>query len=56
LHGVDPYGYLTDVLQRLGQHPATLVKQLTPRVWKTMFAANPLRIDPYQRDERLSRQ
>lgn len=56
LHGVDPYDYLVDVLQRVGQHPASLVEQLTPRVWKTMFAANPLRSDLYQRDERQSRQ
>lgn len=56
LHGVDPYDYLVDVLQRVGQHPASLVEQLTPRVWKTLFAKNPLRSDLYQRDERQSRQ
>jgi len=33
-----------------------LVEQLTPRVWKTLFAKNPLRSDLYQRDERQSRQ
>jgi transposase len=32
-------------LQRVGQHPASLVHQLTPRIWKRMFAANPLRSD-----------
>jgi len=32
------------------------VGQLTPRVWKTLFAGNPLRSDLYQRDERQSRQ
>ncbi len=56
LHEVDPYDYLVDVLQRVGQHPALLVEQLTPRVWKTLFAKNPLRSDLYQRDERQSRQ
>lgn len=56
LHNVDPYDYLVDVLQRIGQHPASLVEQLTPRVWKTLFANNPLRSDLYQRDERQSRQ
>jgi hypothetical protein len=52
LHDVDPYDYLVDVLQRVGQHPASLVEQLTPRVWKTLFAKNPLRSDLYQRDDR----
>jgi hypothetical protein len=45
LHDVDPYDYLVDVLQRVGQHPASQVEQLTPRRWKEMFAANPLRSD-----------
>ncbi len=45
LHGIDPYGYLVDVLQRVGQHPAAEVAQLTPRLWKDRFAANPLRSD-----------
>jgi hypothetical protein len=43
LHGIDPYTYLVDVLQRVGQHPATRVAELTPRLWKQHFAANPLR-------------
>jgi len=43
LHQIDPYDYLVDVLQRVGEHPATLVEQLTPRLWKELFAANPLR-------------
>ena len=47
LHQVDPYDYLVDVLQRVGQHPAADVAQLTPRLWKTHFAANPLRSDLY---------
>jgi len=47
LHGVDPYTYLVDVLQRVGQHPASRVAELTPRLWKQHFAANPLRSDLY---------
>lgn len=43
LHGVDPYTYLVDVLQRVGEHPASQVAQLTPRVWKQHFAEAPLR-------------
>lgn len=42
LHGIDPYTYLVDVLQRVGQHPASRVAELTPRLWKQYFAANPL--------------
>ena len=45
LHDIDPYTYLVDVLQRVGQHPAADVAQLTPRLWKQHFAANPLRSD-----------
>ena len=47
LHGIDPLTYLIDVLQRVGQHPASQVEELTPIVWKTMFAENPLRSDVY---------
>jgi transposase len=43
LHQIDPYDYLVDVLQRVGQHPASQVDLLTPRLWKQHFAANPLR-------------
>jgi transposase len=49
LHDVDPYDYLVDVLQRVGQHPAAKVDELTPRRWKELFAANPLRSDLYVR-------
>jgi transposase len=45
LHDVDPYTYLVDVLQRVGQHPASRVAELTPRLWKKHFADNPLRSD-----------
>ncbi len=42
LHGVDPYTYLVDVLQRISEHPASRVIELTPRLWKEHFAANPM--------------
>lgn len=45
IQGIDPYTYLVDVLQRVGQHPAARVSELTPRRWKTLFADNPLRSD-----------
>ena len=45
LHGVDPYSYLVDVLQRISLHPARDADELTPRCWKDLFAANPLRSD-----------
>jgi hypothetical protein len=45
LHGVDPYTYLVDVLQRTGEHPASRVAELTPRLWKQHFSDNPLRSD-----------
>ena len=45
LHGIDPYTYLIDVLQRVGQHPAVRVAELTPRLWKQHFASCPLRSD-----------
>jgi transposase len=43
LHDINPTTYLTDVLQRVSQHPAKDVADLTPRLWKEKFAANPLR-------------
>ncbi len=43
LHQIDPYDYLVDVLQRVGQHPASRAHELTPRLWKQLFASNPLR-------------
>lgn len=43
LHGIDPYDYLVDVLQRVWKHPANRVHEPTPRHWKTLFADNPLR-------------
>lgn len=43
LHGIVPYTYLVGVLQRVGQHPAQRVAELTPRQWKQRFAQNPPR-------------
>ena len=43
LHDIDVYTYLVDVLQRVAEHPASRVAELTPRLWKRHFAANPLR-------------
>jgi transposase len=48
LHDIDPYTYLVDVLQRVGEHPASRVAELTPRLWKQHFAATPLRSDIYK--------
>jgi hypothetical protein len=45
LHDIDPYDYLVDVLQRISEHPASKVEQLTPRLWKQYCADNPLRSD-----------
>jgi hypothetical protein len=45
LHGIDPYDYLVDVLQRIDTHPAKDIDQLIPRNWKVNFAENPLRSD-----------
>lgn len=33
LHGVNPFEYLVDVLQRIDTHPASAVAELTPRCW-----------------------
>lgn len=32
--GVDPFGYLSDVIERVSTHPASRVWELTPRGWK----------------------
>ena len=45
LQGLSPTVYLTDVLQRVSEHPARGVIELTPRRWKALFADNPLRSD-----------
>lgn len=43
LHGIDATTYPIDVLQRVGQRLAVRVAELTPRLWKRHFAAQPLR-------------
>jgi hypothetical protein len=43
LHDIRSYDYLVDVLQRVGQHPAARVEELTPRLWKMHFAHQRLR-------------
>ena len=43
LHNIDVSTYLVDVLQRVAEHPASRVAELTPRLWKRHVAANPLR-------------
>jgi transposase len=45
LHGINPYVYLVDVLQHVSEHPASAVEQLTPRLWKTLFAHQPMTSD-----------
>ena len=45
LQGIDPYTYLVDVLQRVGDHPAKDVVELTPRLWKEKFGADPMKSD-----------
>ena len=45
LHGVNPYTYLVDVLQRISEHPASQVVDLTPRVWKAKFSHAPMTSD-----------
>ena len=42
---MDPYTYLVDVLQRISEHPASQAIDLTPRVWKTKFAHDPMKSD-----------
>ena len=43
LHGIAPYTYFVDVLQRIETHPANRAQELTPRLWKDLFAGDPLR-------------
>jgi hypothetical protein len=45
LQGVDPSTYLVDVLQRISEHPASQVLDLTPRLWRTKFSHNPMKSD-----------
>ena len=43
LQGANPYDYLVDVLQRISLLTASRVDELTPRRWKELYAASPLR-------------
>lgn len=43
LNGVNVYTNFVDVLQRVREHPASRVADLTPKLWKRYVAANPLR-------------
>ena len=45
MQDVDPRVWLTDVLLRIDTHPASRVHELTPRLWKTRFADNPMTSD-----------
>jgi transposase len=45
LHDVNPFVYLTDVLQRIQIHPNKDIEQLTPRLWKEHFADDPFGSD-----------
>ena len=45
LHDVNPFIYLTDVLQRIQIHPNKDIEQLTPRLWKQHFASDPMGSD-----------
>lgn len=47
-HGIDPYTYLVDVLQRVKTVAASEVDDLIPRRWLKRFGANPLRSDLYR--------
>ncbi len=51
LHGIDPYTWLVDVLQRIDRHPASRVTELTLRVWKEILAKAPLRSALYDHDD-----
>ena len=48
LHNINPYTYLTDVLQRVSEHPASRIEELTPRLWKEKFGDDPMRSVIYQ--------
>jgi transposase len=49
LHGIDPYTYLVDVLQRISLHPESDIASLTPRIWQQKYADAPMRSDLYLR-------
>jgi hypothetical protein len=57
LHDLNPYTYLVDVLQRISQHQASQVADLTPRLWKLRVADKPLRslVDKRHSDSQSSK-
>ena len=36
-HAIDPFYYLSDVLRRVGEHPASKVAELLPHTWRILF-------------------
>lgn len=48
LQGINPHTYLTDVLQRVSDHPMSRIEELTPRLWKEKFADDPMRSVVYK--------
>jgi hypothetical protein len=47
LHRLDVHTDLVDVLQRVAEHSANRIEELTPRRWKALFADSPLRSPPH---------
>ena len=35
--GLDPFAYLSDVIERISTHPQSRIRELTPRGWKETF-------------------
>jgi len=56
LYDINPCDYFVDVLQRIDQHPAALVEQLTPWRRKERYASNLLRSDLHLIRERQAGQ
>ena len=55
IHGIDPFTYLVDVLQRMDSHPVVRIDEITPRRWKECFGDAPLRSDVEARTPHISR-
>jgi transposase len=45
LHGINPYTYFVDVLQRVSSTKASAVADLTPIRWRELFAHQSLKSD-----------
>lgn len=56
IHLQTPHTYLVDVLQRIETRLANRTHELTPRLWRELFAASPVRsdLDPQRRQYRRS--